>query len=182
MSMSNLKTTIVPFHEHELITVKDGGIIRVAMKPICEALGLDWKSQHSRIQRNPVLASTMVMMTMVAGDEKQRDMLTLPIEMLHGWLFGIEVSRVKEHLRPMLMTYQRECYQALDGYFRRGRKIATAKPLSGSQLLAAQRHVQKLLADFKRERDPATRQTLMEMLDQSCRLIGINPPALSVLQ
>lgn len=176
--MNNLQTTIVPFHQHELITVKDGGIIRVAMKPICEALGLDWKGQQNRLQRNPVLASTRVMMTLVAEDGKQREMLTLPIEMLHGWLFGIEVSRVKEELRPMLLTYQRECYFALDGYFRRGRKITTAKPLSGSQILAAQRHVQKLLADLKRERDPATRQTLLEMLDQSCRLIGINTPAL----
>ncbi len=181
--MSNLKTTIVPFHEHELITVKDGGIIRVVMKPICEALGLQWQAQYNRIQRNPVLSTCISMMDIqMPGDDQRREVLTLPIEMLHGWLFGIEVSRVKEHLRPMLMTYQRECYMALDGYFRRGRKIATAKPLSGSQLLAVQRHVQKLLADLKRERDPATRQTLMEMLDQSCRLIGINAPALSVLQ
>lgn len=28
MSVSDLKTMIVPLHEHELITVKDGGIIR----------------------------------------------------------------------------------------------------------------------------------------------------------
>lgn len=180
--MNNLQTTIVPFHKHELLTVKDGNIIRVAMKPICEALGLDWKSQHSRIQRNPVLQTCMVMMTIqMPGDDQRREVLTLPIEMLHGWLFGIEVSRVKEELRPMLLTYQRECYMALDGYFRRGRKVATAKPLSGSQILTAQRHVQKLLADLKRERDATTRQTLLEMLDQSCRLIGISTPNVPAL-
>lgn len=179
--MNKLQTTIVPFHQHELVTVKDGTIIRVAMKPICEALGLQWESQYNRIQRNPVLASTISMMDMVAADGKQREMLTLPIEMLHGWLFGIEVSRVKEELRPMLLTYQRECYMVLDGYFRRGRKVATAKPLSGSQILAAQRHVQKLLADLKRERDVTTRQTLLEMLDQSCRLIGISTPSVPAL-
>lgn len=176
--MSNLQTTLVPFHGHELITVKDGGIVRVAMKPICEALGLDWKSQHSRIQRNPVLAPTMVMMTMVAGDNKQRDMLTLPISMLHGWLFGIEVSRVKEHLRPMLMDYQRECFMVLDSYFRRGRVVSAAKPMTGTQIIAAQRHVQKLLADLKRERDQDNRRTLHEMLDQACRMLGINTPEL----
>lgn len=180
MIMNNLKTTVVPFHHHQLITVKDGGIIRVAMKPICESLGLQWEAQYKRIQRNPVLASTMSMMDMVADDGKQREMVTLPLEMIHGWLFGIEVTRVKEHLRPMLLTYQRECFMVLDGYFRRGQKVSTAKPLTGTQILAAQRHVQKLLIDIKRERDPTTQQALAEMLDQTCRLIGINTPAVEI--
>lgn len=180
MAMNNLQTTLVPFHGHELITVKDGGIIRVAMKPICEALGLQWEAQYKRIQRNPVLQTCMVMMTMqLPGDNQRREIVTLPIHMLNGWLFGIEVSRVKEHLRPMLMDYQSECFMVLDGYFRRGRVISAAKPMTGTQIVATQRHVQKLLADIKRERDPANRRTLHEMLDQACRMLGINTPELA---
>lgn len=181
--MSNLQTTLVPFHGHDLITVKDGGIVRVAMKPICEALGLDWKSQYSRIQRNPVLATCMVMMTMqLPGDSQRREVVTLPMHMLNGWLFGIEVGRVKEHLRPMLLDYQRECFMVLDSYFRRGRVVSAAKPMTGTQIIAAQRHVQKLLDDLKRERDPANRRTLHEMLDQACRMLGINTPELEMPQ
>lgn len=44
----------------------------VAIRPICEALGIDWSSQKQRIERDEILGSTMVMITTVAADGKKR--------------------------------------------------------------------------------------------------------------
>lgn len=45
------ETALVPFHGHQLLTINDGNSIRVAMKPICEAIGLDWDVNHLRTSR-----------------------------------------------------------------------------------------------------------------------------------
>lgn len=88
------------------------------MKPICEAIGVNWRAQYNRMIRHPVLNSTVVMMTTVAEDGKAREMLMLPIEYLNGWLFGIDVNRVKPEIKDKLIAYQRECFRVLDQYWR----------------------------------------------------------------
>lgn len=89
----------------------------VAMKPICENIGLDWVSQHKKIQRNTILHSGMVMMTIPATDGKSYETTCLPIEYLNGWLFGVDAKRVKPEIRERLLTYQRECFRVLNAHF-----------------------------------------------------------------
>jgi hypothetical protein len=59
----------------------------------------------------------MVMTTTTGTDAKQYEMLMLPLDYLNGWLFGIDVSRIKEELKPRLMEYQSECFRVLADYF-----------------------------------------------------------------
>ena len=46
----------------------------IAIRPICEALGIDPEGQRQRIERDEILGSTMVMITTVAADGKEREM------------------------------------------------------------------------------------------------------------
>lgn len=110
----------VNFHNQTLITLQKDGVAYVAMKPICENIGLDWKSQFARIKRDEVLNSTMVMITTVGNDGKNREMLCLPIHYLNGWLFGVDTNRVKAQIKDKLITYKKECYQALFDYWNNG--------------------------------------------------------------
>lgn len=110
----------VNFHNQTLITLQKDGVAYVAMKPICENIGLDWKSQFARIKRDEVLNSTMVMITTVGNDGKNREMLCLPIHYLNGWLFGVDTNRVKAEIKDKLITYKKECYQALFDYWNNG--------------------------------------------------------------
>lgn len=110
----------VDFRGHTLTVITNNKQRLVAMKPIVESIGLDWKSQYSRIQRHPVLKSTTVIMTTVAQDGKQRELLCLPLDYLNGWLFGVDVNRVREEIRDTLIQYQRECYAVLAAYWQTG--------------------------------------------------------------
>lgn len=123
-----MKTELITFNDHELLTVEIDGHPHVAMRPICEALGVDWKSQFNRLKRDPVLSTCMVVTTMqIPGDDQRREVLFLDLDYLNGWLFGISALRVKPELRDRVIKYQRECYKALAGYFReRERKPALA--------------------------------------------------------
>lgn len=93
--------------------------IYVPVRPICEYLGLDWSSQRQRIDRDPVLSDIrqgVVVMTPPSTDGRgggPQEMLCLPVQFLHGWLFGINASRIKPELQEKVIRYQRECYGAL---------------------------------------------------------------------
>lgn len=131
------KNTLIPleeraieFYEDRIIAVTveaaDGKQIFIPMKPIAEYLGLDWSAQYRRIQRDPILSeSTQGIAIMAIPDTKgiavtaipsgggRQAMICLPLEMMHGWLFGINPNRVKPALRDKIIRYQKECYRVL---------------------------------------------------------------------
>lgn len=43
----------------------------VAVRPICEALGIDWEGQRQRIERDEILSSTAFIIKAVAADGKK---------------------------------------------------------------------------------------------------------------
>ena len=110
----------VNFHNQTLITLEKDGNHYVAMKPICENIGLDWAIQFTRIKRDEVLNSVIVMITTTGADRKIYKMLCLPIQYLNGWLFGVDTNRVKAEIKETLITYKKECYQALFDYWHDG--------------------------------------------------------------
>lgn len=115
----------------------------VAMKPICENIGLDWKAQYDRIKRHAVLSEGMVMMTTPSkGGEQQT--ICLPLDYLNGWLFGVESNRVKPQIRESLLQYQRECFRVLNEHF--NSRVGHPKPtralpdgLTGEQIEAVKK-------------------------------------------
>ncbi|QTA84861.1 phage antirepressor N-terminal domain-containing protein [Desulfonema magnum] len=49
MNETQIQTATVDFHGHTLITVWHNGNDYIAMKPVVEGMGLDWKSQTEAI-------------------------------------------------------------------------------------------------------------------------------------
>lgn len=110
----------VPFHDETLIVVEDNlGDRFVVMKPIVEALGLNWRAQLNRLQRDDVLAEGVAMMA-TPSEGGEQETTVLPIELFHGWLFTIDASRVKPEARDKLIAYKRECFDVLHSYFTEG--------------------------------------------------------------
>lgn len=113
-----MKTELIPFHQHSLITVRHEGRVLVAMKPISESIGLDWESQRKRLKRDFVLSTCIVIMTVqLPGDDQTREVNFLDLEYLNGWLFGIDANRVKPELRDTVIDYQKHCYHVLFQHF-----------------------------------------------------------------
>lgn len=115
--MTQHQLVTVDFHGQSIIAIVHEGKPHVALRPIVENIGLDWAAQYTRINRHHVLKSTVVVMTTVAEDGKQREMLCLPLSMLNGWLFGVDANRVKEEIKPKLISYQTECFDVLAQHF-----------------------------------------------------------------
>lgn len=97
---------------------QEDGIIFVPIKPLCEALGIDNKSQQETIKSHPIWGSTMVLKTTVGGDYKQREMACIPLKYAFGWLMGIDARLVKPDAFATVVRYQEAAYEALyDRFF-----------------------------------------------------------------
>ena len=129
MDLVQVKSQTIVFNNQKLITFEKDSIQYTAIKPICENIGIDWESQRQRIMRDDVLNSTACMIKVVAEDGRVREMLSLPLQFLNGWLFGVDSKRVKsEQAKEYLFKYKMECYQALNNYWQDG--IAVNKRMS----------------------------------------------------
>jgi hypothetical protein len=116
----------IPFYDANLIVQlgEDGGIY-VALRPIIEALGLDWSGQLQRIKRDPVLSeeiktiSVVVTPTQIQRErgEGAKYFVCLPKQYISGFLFGINANRVREELRESVIKWQREAHLFLDAAF-----------------------------------------------------------------
>lgn len=89
----------------------------VPIRPICDALGVDFASQYQRIKRDEIYSSTVVVTTMVASDGNDREMVALPMEFIFGWLMSIDTSRVNPEAKDAVIRYKLECHKALFHYF-----------------------------------------------------------------
>ena len=120
---SKIQYSLIPFNGEKIMAISQDNKKFVVPKQICENLGVDWSAQRQKIERDSVLSSTMVMITTVAKDGKNREMLALPLEYLNGWLFGIDDTRVKKEIRQKVIDYKKQCYIVLYEYFNKGASI-----------------------------------------------------------
>lgn len=116
--MNSLTQISVPFHGANLLIVEYNGQPYTPMKPIVDGMGLDWKSQFVKLKDR--FDSTMVEITTVASDGKERLMICLPVRKLAAWLYSIHANKVKAELRDKVITYQNECDDVLWDYWTRG--------------------------------------------------------------
>ena len=130
--MYNIQT--INFTNQQLLTVEKDGIKYVAVKPICENLGLDWSSQRTKIKDNHILGSVMVIIAITGSDNKNYDMSCLPIDYINGWLFTINPNKVSEEIRPLIIYYQKECYRALFEFWNKPKEVEPPKPVEPAPL------------------------------------------------
>lgn len=111
----------VPFHGSELFIVEHNNQPYTPMKPIVEGMGMDWKAQFSKLKQK--FASTVVEITMVANDGKERLMTCLPVRKLAAWLYSISPNKVRPELRDTIIMYQNECDDVLWEYWTKGQAV-----------------------------------------------------------
>jgi len=83
----------------------------VAIKPICEALNVEYNRQYKNLQEDEILGQLLAKQPTVASDNRLREMVCLPEKFIYGWLFSIRSD--SEDLK----RYKRKCYEVLYDHF-----------------------------------------------------------------
>ena len=89
----------------------------VAVKPVCEILGVNYTTQVEKLKEHPIFSSTIPLRGTVGADGKTREMLCIPLRLVPGWLFSINPDNVKEEVRENLIQFQLKCNDVLFDYF-----------------------------------------------------------------
>jgi len=109
--------TQIPFHDTTIYTTADGAY--VALRPVCDSLGLDFSGQLQRLQHQSW--ATVGVPPTVAADGKTREMTVIDRRTFTMWLATIDTGRLKnERTRELVRVYQCEAADALDKYFNEG--------------------------------------------------------------
>lgn len=95
----------IPFHNKPLCLIDADGKPYVAMRPIVDGMGLNWKGQERRLKAR--FTSTVCILPTVALDGKQREMLCLPLEKLPAWLLSINPRKVAPTIRANVAIKQK---------------------------------------------------------------------------
>lgn len=113
----------VDFRGDELYGFKQDDGTFLALKPMVEAMGLGWSGQFERVNRDPVLSKGIRVMRTPFGRGGAQETVCIKLELVNGWLFGIDSSRIKdESVRQKVILYQEECYGVLYEHFTGKRK------------------------------------------------------------
>lgn len=163
-------------NKNEIATINNVVIIAtdeteklIPIKPICEALGIDYPSQFTKLKEHDFLSSTVVLSTMVGADGKDREMVCLPYEFIFGWLFTINPKNVKPEAQEAVAKYQIECYQALYNHFAEPRIFLAAQRDATNAYLDARekakenfKNADTILKDIERKLNVTRRMSIEE--------------------
>jgi len=139
-----------------LVEMKGERLAAVPLRQFCEYLGVDWSGQRQRLLRDEELSEEILSIAVPAQTGKRgyynRPALSIPLDFLPGFLFGIMPSRVKPEYQDRVRLYRKKCYRALWAAFQRGElfpdekvMIVDASPPQSSDLVLAEERYDHLL-------------------------------------
>lgn len=105
----------VGFHGDTLDAVREGAVVWVSLRRLCENLGLSIQGQHKKLLGKSWARINEMLIRDSRGREQPATMIDLKI--LPGWLFSIDPRKVKEQVREKLAVYQQECADVLADHF-----------------------------------------------------------------
>lgn len=155
----------VPFHGAELYVVEHNGQPYTPMKPIVQAIGLDWGSQFRKVAANEARWGIVNLTIPSAGGEQA--MTCLPVRKSAAWLTTIEPGKVKNpEVRARVVQYQNECDDALWQYWNDGiavnpRTVYAVNP--GDKLTAEEAETLRLMLKSAVDRMPKEKQGVLMM-------------------
>lgn len=128
-----MNTAIIPFNSAELVTAKDeNGKIYVAMKPIVEAMGLEWARQNQKISEDERYVHMSIPFQTAGG---MQEMTCLPLDQLAGWLYSINPNKVKAEVKQTVISFQQETFNVINAYWM-GETVSRQSSMSQMEVLA----------------------------------------------
>ena len=109
--MENKIKKFLEFNGKNILFISVNGTYWVAIKPICEALSVNYNRVFKNIKTDKILKQLLANQPMVGADNRVRNMVALPEKYVYGWLFSINSDS------DALQNYKLKCYDVLFEYF-----------------------------------------------------------------
>lgn len=110
----NKHEKFLEFNGKSIVFLSVDGTYWIPLKPICDALGVDYIRCFKNAKNDPILGPELSKQTMQVSKNGQiqgRNMTCIPEEFIYGWIFSLR-SDSKE-----LTEYKKTCYRLLYNHF-----------------------------------------------------------------
>ena len=149
----------------------------VAIRPICEALGVDPEGQRQRIERDEILGPAACLIKAIGKDGKSYEMYAIPYCYVFGWLFSIDISKVNENVKASVLEYKLACYKALFTHFtepqtflKQKQTVIEQKVTEYQECQRRFKDAQKLMNEAKTELNQVMKITIDDWRANNCQL------------
>lgn len=115
-----VKSNVIPFHGANIRTAQENGTIYVALKPICEHLGITWQGQQHKVKAHEAFNQSIRYFVLPSNGGPQST-LCMPLDMALGWLCTIHPNKVDKSLRDLLIAYQKESFTVVTNWLQKAR-------------------------------------------------------------
>ena len=109
--MEQRKEELLKFNNRIIPYTVVDGVTYIAIRPICDALGVDYHRQYKNLKKDKILDAQLAIQPMRGSETPMRNYAALPEKYIYGWLFSIN-SNV-----AALQEYKKKCYDVLYNYF-----------------------------------------------------------------
>jgi len=109
--MNKRVVKFLEFKGKNLLFLAKDGIYWIAIKPVCEAIEVNFDRQFKTLKEDPILGPAYAVQPMQVPGDQVRKLACLPEHLVYGWIFSIR-SESKE-----LLEYKKECYNILFEFF-----------------------------------------------------------------
>ena len=149
----------------------------VAIRPICEVLGIDPEGQRQRIERDEILGPAACLIKAIGKDGKSYEMYAIPYCYVFGWLFSIDISRINENVKASVLEYKLACYKALFTHFtepqtflKQKQTVIEQKVTEYQECQRRFKDAQKLMNEAKTELNQVMKITIDDWRANNCQL------------
>jgi hypothetical protein len=109
--MNKQVSKFLEFNGKTLVFLAVDGEYWVALKPICEALNVEYTRTFKNSKADPIFGAALAIQPMQVPGDQTRNMICLPEKWIYGWLISIQSAS------PELQQYKKQCYEVLNNYF-----------------------------------------------------------------
>jgi hypothetical protein len=99
------------FKGKTLLFLSKDGIYWIAIKPVCEAIGVEYTRAFKNVKEDTILGPALAIQPMQVPGDQVRSLSCLPEYLIYGWLFSIHSES------PELLEYKKECYKVMYDFF-----------------------------------------------------------------
>ncbi len=99
------------FNGKAIYFVAYDGTYWIAIRPICEALNIEYTNEFKKIKRHKILGRNVAKMAMMDAQNRLFQMASLPEKYIYGWLFTVNSEKAT------FLEFQQKCYDVLYEYF-----------------------------------------------------------------
>ena len=102
------------FNGKRIVFLSKDGTYWIALKPICEALNIEYSRSFKNIKKDPILEPALAIQPMQVsknGRKQGRKMTCIPEKYIYGWIFSLRSDSEE------LNEYKKTCYDLLYSHF-----------------------------------------------------------------